>query len=858
MKNFITRATGVLLVCSTALIVKTNTSGPGWSLTNAPITGTTKESNCTNCHNSFSLQTSGTNHSRINLSHNFTGNGYIPDSSYSLILGYKETGKSKFGFQMTCLEASTYKAAGTFTNGDSRSQTGTAVVGGSTRYYIGHTGTGTATVATDSTTWRITWKAPAKNVGNVTFWVTLNVTNGSGTGGDYIYSKSFTFSPSTSLPTAKAKITTANICNGSNVNFSADVTGSPTSYSWSFPSGTPSASTSATPAVSYANAGTYRAFLTVKNNKGPSREDTISFTVKARPGQPTITPGSTQNLCQGDSVTLTASSASGVNYTWNPGGRTTRSITAKAAGTYTVVVTSTVNGCSSAASPGVLVNVNPLPGIDVSSDKDTHCASNSIKVMAKRTNAFADSFSFKGSKGSWSKDSIDFQSRTAGKQWLIAWAKSSKGCLSVDSVSVDVISKKTAPVLTTGNPTIKGFTVNWTSISGATGYRVSTDTGKTFIVPSSGNLGLSHLVSSLKGGEALMVKVKAIAGDACGETEIASITGTADTCKAITYALALQKSRLCAQEKANITIKGLRGLKYGVRLNNGMVTKDTILTPVFTGTSQFVIDVIDSMKLDCGFTTKKFMIHEDTVLAPITSLNDASEIKICSNKLIENLFVQAQSAKFQDSVLWYKNAKKVGEGLSYTYAVTNGDVIYAQAKNKGGCTANSKNSTITIQKLPNAGFSYSNNGSIYQFNALAVGDKHTWTGPVNIPSTSETATADFKDFLGQTVKIRHTIQLSGCEASDSQTISIANLSKVNLPMEEIQLFPNPANSKLLLSGIVGPVYINISDPTGKSVLRISCNVNKIEIPIDNIPEGQYFMTISNMENRKVIPFTKIK
>ena len=132
-----------------ALLVKTNTGGPGWGLTNAPVTGTSNESNCTNCHSSFALQTSGANFNRINLTNNFTGNGYIPDSTYTFILGYKETGKSKFGFQLTCLEEKTYKAAGTFTNGDSRSQTGTSVVGGSTRYYLGHTSTGSASVSTD-------------------------------------------------------------------------------------------------------------------------------------------------------------------------------------------------------------------------------------------------------------------------------------------------------------------------------------------------------------------------------------------------------------------------------------------------------------------------------------------------------------------------------------------------------------------------------------------------------------------------------------------------------------------------------------------------------------------------------------
>jgi len=858
MKNSITRIAGFILICSSALIVKTNTGGPGWSLTNAPITSTTAESNCTNCHNSFSLQTSGTNHGRINLTNNFTGSGYIPDSSYTLILGYKETGKSKFGFQMTCLESATYKAAGTFTNGDSRSQTGTGVVGGNTRYYIGHTSTGTATVATDSTTWRITWKAPSKNVGKVTFWVTLNVANGSGTNGDYIYSKSFTFSPSTLLPTAKAKITSARNCSGSNINFGADVTGSPTSYRWSFPSGTPTTSTSSTPAVSYTNPGTYKAFLTVKNSKGASKEDTLTFSVIARPTQPSITPGVTQNICQGDSVLLTTSTSSGVTYSWSPGGKTTRSLMVKIAGTYSVVVTSTTTGCSSLPSTGVLVNVNPFPAIDVVSDKDTQCTTNSIKLTAKRTNAYADSFSFKSSKGPWALDSIDFQSGTAGKQWFTAWVKSSKGCISSDSVSVQVVAKKSAPVLSVNNPTLKGFTVNWNPVSGATGYKVSLDSGKTFILPSSGNLGLSHIINSLKGGEALKVQVKALIKDACGETETAQITGTADTCKSIPYTVSVLKNRLCLNDKANITVKGLKGLKYGIRLNFGAYGKDTVFTPVFYGTSQFVVDVIDSAKIDCGITTKRFVIEEDTVFVPVTSLKDAPQLKICSNNANESVAVQANSAKYQDSVLWYNNGKKVGQGLNYTYTVQNGDVLYAQAKNKGGCTANSKNTSIVIQKLPDAGFGYTNSGSIYQFNANTTGGNHLWSSPVAISSNASAVSADFKDYLGQTVKVKHTIQLNGCEASDSQSISIAKLSNGKHRMDAIRLFPNPANNMLQMSGISGSVTIEITDFAGKAIIHMTSSEHTLEISLDGLPEGQYYLTVFSKEYHKVIPFTKIR
>jgi PKD repeat protein len=858
MIKIIKRATGFVLICSAALIVKTNTGGPGWSLTHAPITSTTSESNCTNCHNSFSLQTSGTNHSRINLTNNFTGSGYIPDSSYTLILGYKETGKSKFGFQMTCLESATYKAAGTFTNGDSRSQTGTGVVSGNTRYYIGHTSAGTATVATDSTTWKITWKAPSKNVGNVTFWVTLNVANGTGSSGDYIYSKSFTFSPSTLLPTAKAKITSPRNCSGSNINFGADVTGSPTSYSWSFPSGTPSSSTSSTPAVSYANPGTYRAFLTVKNSKGVSKEDTLSFTVIARPAQPVISPGNTQNICQGDSVSLTASTSSGVTYSWSPGGKTTRSLTVKAAGTYSVVVTSATSGCSSLPSPGVAVNVNAKPQITLVAANDSLCTANQAQFSVKRNNASSDSLSIQGPAGPWVTDSVFTKTIIAGIQTIKAWSKNVKGCFASDSLTVYGQQPVSTLVLSVSYKTLKGFTVSWNAVANAKGYRISIDSGKTYQTPSSGNLGLSHNINTLKGGESLKVRVKALLNDICNETAIAEIEGAADTCKSIPFTVHVDKDRVCALDKFKITLKGVGSLHYSTRLNFSNTYRDTMFNPTLIATSMFRLEVLDSTRLECGYSTKNIIIHEDTVFKPITSFNSDKTISICTNSAVINFPVTAQSQLFQDSVIWYLNGKVDGRGLNHTYNVRTGDKLYANAKNKGGCVASSSESDVVLKALPDARFNYSNSGSIYQLNAFILGDSHTWTSPVIIPSKTNQASADFKDYLGKSVKVFHTVWEKNCNATDSATINVTNLGLEAQRETAVQVYPNPVQDAFTIqtnSDYSGRLWLTNSQ--GQKVLELKDVKDGMVVKVLGLPSGVYMVTWEGKESSVRFSLTKL-
>ena len=92
----------------------------------------------------------------------------------------------------------------------------------------------------------------------------------------------------------------------------------------------------------------------------PSTATTV--TVNPTPATPTITPGGPTTFCEGGSVTLTSSSASGNQWylNGNPiGGATNQAYIATASGDYTV--TDTASGCTSAHSTATTVTVNPTP-----------------------------------------------------------------------------------------------------------------------------------------------------------------------------------------------------------------------------------------------------------------------------------------------------------------------------------------------------------------------------------------------------------------------------------------------------------------------------------------------------------------
>jgi PKD repeat protein len=172
----------------------------------------------------------------------------------------------------------------------------------------------------------------------------------------------------TTLPTAPTASFTSSpsgtACTGQTIQYTSTSSGSPTSYSWSFPTGTPSTSTVANPIVSYATPGTYTASLTVTNSLG-SDNTSQSITVNQTPSITETTPAS---RCGTGTVSLAATASTGALswFTASTGGTaigtganfTTPSIST----TTTYYVSTTANGCTSTRTP-VVATINPIPTV---------------------------------------------------------------------------------------------------------------------------------------------------------------------------------------------------------------------------------------------------------------------------------------------------------------------------------------------------------------------------------------------------------------------------------------------------------------------------------------------------------------
>ena len=169
------------------IIAYASAFGPDFGYTGAPG----DNGNCTACH----AGNVGTGTGSVAV----TGipNAYTPGQTYPLTVTVQQTGRQKFGFQLTVIDASNNRA-GTLAPLTGETQLN-PVSGQGNRQYIEHTQQGSN--GSTSRSWQIQWTAPATDMGAVRFFVAGNAANNDGqSSGDSIYLNSYLSDPRAAIP----------------------------------------------------------------------------------------------------------------------------------------------------------------------------------------------------------------------------------------------------------------------------------------------------------------------------------------------------------------------------------------------------------------------------------------------------------------------------------------------------------------------------------------------------------------------------------------------------------------------------------------------------------------------------------
>ncbi len=251
-----------------------------------------------------------------------------------------------------------------------------------------------------------------------------------------------------SAPVASFSAATTTICENQAVTFTDLSTNTPTSWSWDFGDG--NTSTTQNPTHTYTTAGTYTVSLTASNASGSDVATTTNYiTVNATP---TVTATGGATICEGQSVTLTASGAT--SYAWDNGAGSNATATVSPAATTTYTVTGTTNGCS--ATDQVTVAVNPVPTVTATGGA-TICEGQSVTLSASG----ATSYAWDNGAGSNATATV---SPTATTTYTVTGT--TNGCSATDQVTVAV---NPTPVIAAGvvnNPSTCGTTTGSIEVTG--------------------------------------------------------------------------------------------------------------------------------------------------------------------------------------------------------------------------------------------------------------------------------------------------------------------------------------------------------------------------------------------------------
>jgi hypothetical protein len=167
--------------------IYTNSSQAPSGFTGAPGEGTCANSGC---HTGSSVNTAANFIALATAGANNLNSGYTPGTTYTMTLNVNAINKPKYGFSITALDANN-AAAGDF---NITNQNGTARTTFANKIYVGHKN------ASSTAAWSFQWVAPATNVGTVTFYISANGADGTGSINlDQIHTTKYTVSTSTGL-----------------------------------------------------------------------------------------------------------------------------------------------------------------------------------------------------------------------------------------------------------------------------------------------------------------------------------------------------------------------------------------------------------------------------------------------------------------------------------------------------------------------------------------------------------------------------------------------------------------------------------------------------------------------------------
>lgn len=256
----------------------------------------------------------------------------------------------------------------------------------------------------------------------------------------------------------------------------------------------------------------------------------VQVTVSTLPSAPVLVNNAITG-CEGGQVTLAISNPqSGFTYNWfsaATGGTplyTGSNFVTPILTANTIYYVEAVNGsgCASSARTAATITVTPSPSApQLTNTLLAICPGGNIVLTATADpNCTINWYSTpNGGSPIFTGQTFTTPVLTSNTIYYIEAINNTTGCTSKKAIAtINMSQPLNAPVVTVGSTSASSATFSWQAVPNAVAYEVSLDNGKTFITPSSGAQGLSHIVNNLQPGQSVSVTVRAIGKDVCEQS----------------------------------------------------------------------------------------------------------------------------------------------------------------------------------------------------------------------------------------------------------------------------------------------------------------------------------------------------
>ena len=626
------------------------------------------------------------------------------------------------------------------------------------------------------------------------------------------------------------------VCVGeTNVTYAVPTVSGATSYEWSY-TGTGGATITAatttgpTNTLSFAGpAGSGTLSVKAVNAAGSSSSRDTSITVNALPTATSTNTGS-KSVCTGDSLLLSATTASGVSYQWKNGTTnvgTNSTYYAKTAGSYTVTVTNTTTNCAATSTPPTVLSLDPLPTAAVTpTGTRAICQGDSLQLSA--TTASGVSYQWKNGTTNVGTNST-YYAKTGG-DYTVTVTNTGTSCRATSAITtVNINTLPTVTVSPTGNQAIcQGDSLQFVATSGS-GVSYEWKLGTTTVGSNS-----ATYYASLPGS--YTVKVTNTTTN-CAVTSTPATTLSVNSLPAATVSVG-GPAIVCAGDSVVLTAG--TGTGYSYQWKDGTTNVSTggnVYAAHTTGSYKVVVTVSGTGCKD-STSAVPVVVHN----RPVVTLGPG-DTSFCAGGVV-TLEVQTQDTGL--TYRWKNGMATIALATAYFLEINETGVytVVVGRAQVGNCEDSTNAVTVTVHPLPTADITWDE----AVLHATPGHASYQWQTGVQPIAGATDSTFRPSSVGAYSVTVSDS---NGCV----NTSAVYNVTRINNNAvadihqwaEQVILYPNPAAGTLYVAGPFD-VQVRLMDATGRTVLLSAPAARTLDIHA--LAPGIYMAVITGKDGQR--------